>query len=324
LGECCIAIVVVLTLIVAANGFLTADAGESAYRVQGAGGGSASHDAVVVMKDGTEVSGTIIQEDDTHISLRTVFGVSKIPREKIKEIRGGGGAIKGQFEERFKKSAAAKDVAALLELAEWARRQNLTVECERSLRKVLEIDGSNESARNSLGYARLDGKWLEPREVQEKLASGYELVGLDLFSSTRRSKTSPSRPVRTPAGFSSLGAETFMCWNSPRIPGSVAARKSFCVPPMTARKPRSAGNRRADFASRPPNRSGPARPTRSARAPSKFEPTRRWYWWEMSSCAERFARTGGAPGSRMRYPPGSELRRRVGAEQLPDRAGARS
>ncbi|MFN0057520.1 MAG: hypothetical protein ACKVX7_03610 [Planctomycetota bacterium] len=157
---------------------------------------AAEKDAVVVLADGTELNGTIIEETDTHVTLRTPIGVSKIARTKIKEIRSGNPAMKSQFDERFARASSSKDVAALLELAEWARvKKNLNVEYERALRKVIELDADNATARKELGYARLDGKWIEPREVQNLLLKDYELVGLDL---RKRTAPAPNAPKPEP------------------------------------------------------------------------------------------------------------------------------
>ncbi|MGE3165060.1 MAG: DUF1570 domain-containing protein [Planctomycetota bacterium] len=134
--------------------------------------------AVVVLKDGTELTGEIIEETDETIVLRSAFGRSTIQKSRIKEIKRGTNPLREEFEERYVR--AATSVTQLFQLAQWALENNLVVEQRRALGKILELDPNHQGARKALGHARLDGVWLDEQRVVELLRQGYALEGLEL------------------------------------------------------------------------------------------------------------------------------------------------
>ncbi|MFQ5654531.1 MAG: hypothetical protein ACE5GW_07350, partial [Planctomycetota bacterium] len=189
------------TLIVAVLLGLFAGIGMSAAAAPGAGDEDPAQ-ATVVLNDGTEIAGTIVKETDDAVILRSAFGVTTIRRERIKEIRRGNSPLIEEFQERFEEAAARRRPAELLDLAEWAHRKGLEVEWRRTLDKVIEFDPDNTRARSELGHARLDGKWIEEREVEELLGQGYRLKGLELVKPEVGKTPSPKKADKPRKGSS--------------------------------------------------------------------------------------------------------------------------
>ena len=160
--------------------------------------------AVIVLKDGAEISGEIVEETDDYVVIRSLFGKSTIQRTRIKEIRRGTNPLREEFNERFEKAARKKRVPDLFDLARWALDKGLLVENKRALTKVIEIDVDHEGARKALGHARFDGDWVDDTRVDEMLRRGYKLVGLDLV----KKKTGESGSSAKPASGSSAGEKT--------------------------------------------------------------------------------------------------------------------
>ncbi len=142
-------------------------------------------DAVIVLKDGTEVTGKIAKEDDVAVYVRSVFGTQKILRSKIKEIRRGKSPLRDEFETRFTEGVKRKSARLLNELGQWAGEKGLAVEAIRAFEKVIELDSEDATAREALGHARLDGKWIDAKRVRELLGQGYVRDGMDLKPGTK-------------------------------------------------------------------------------------------------------------------------------------------
>lgn len=148
--------------------------------------------AVVVLRDGVELTGSIIEETDDHIVLRTLFGRSTIERARIREIRRGANPLRDEFQQRFERAIERRQVRELLDLARWAQDHQLAVESQRALQKVLEYDPDHADARQRLGHARLDGTWVDEKRVADLLTQGYVLEGLDLV---RRAAAEGAQPA---------------------------------------------------------------------------------------------------------------------------------
>lgn len=134
----------------------------------------------VVLNDGITLTGTLLRETDDEVEIQTVFGKQVIPRSRIEQIIRVENAAREEFQSRYDRASKSKDVAALTELAEWASREKLSVEAQRAWERVIEIEPDHERAREQLGHARLDGKWLDRAAVEDLLRKGYVKVGLDL------------------------------------------------------------------------------------------------------------------------------------------------
>ncbi|MCI0652688.1 MAG: DUF1570 domain-containing protein, partial [Planctomycetes bacterium] len=151
--------------------------------------GAESALVIVVLEEGQELVGEIVAETKTQVTLKTSFGTFTLARDTIKEIRRDVDVVRLEWEERFRRFTESKDVAKLLELADWAGEKGLREERSATLGKVLQLDPANEAAHGGLGHARLDGAWVDEKRVQELLAGGYALEGLELVKKDGASAT---------------------------------------------------------------------------------------------------------------------------------------
>lgn len=142
--------------------------------------GQDSEKAVIVLEDGSEITGQIIEETDDAVVVRSAFGKSTIKRSRIKEIRRGKNPLRTEFLERFERAAKRENVSQLFDLSDWALDNGLIAEQRRALLKIIDIEPNHERARGALGHARLDGEWVNERRVEELVRQGYRLDGLDL------------------------------------------------------------------------------------------------------------------------------------------------
>lgn len=140
----------------------------------------AEETVVIVLEDGTELSGVLVRETDTEVAIRSTFGVTTIDRVKIKEIRRGANPWEKEFDERWARAERAKEAACFLELAEWAREKGLTDGAERAFEEVIALEPDHEAARLGLGHARHEGSWVDADRVAELEREGYVLQGVDL------------------------------------------------------------------------------------------------------------------------------------------------
>lgn len=160
--------------------------------------------AVIVLTDGTELTGEIIEETDDAVVIRSAFGRSTIQKSRIKEIKRGQNPLREEFEDRY--ARAADSVSKLFQVAQWALENNLVVEHRRALGKVIELDSNHMGARKALGHARLDGTWVDEQRVNELLRQGYVLDGLELV---KKAASGPSvNPEGSKPGTTSVGGGT--------------------------------------------------------------------------------------------------------------------
>ncbi|MEE8142563.1 MAG: hypothetical protein V3T77_05645, partial [Planctomycetota bacterium] len=155
--------------------------------------GNAKNQVVVVLKDGLELTGTLIRETDEGVTIRTNVGVSSIERSRILEVRYGVNPYREEFEERFERASRARSAARLFRVAEWAYDKGLQVEWRRTLEKIIEIEPDHISARTDLGHARLAGEWVNRRRSEELQREGYRLEGVELIRAA-----TPAAPRETP------------------------------------------------------------------------------------------------------------------------------
>lgn len=148
----------------------------------------------IVLTDGLVLTGTIVREDDAEVELKTAFGTQKIPRSRIHEIIRVENEHRDEFQRRFDAASKSKSVADLRVVAKWAQGKSLPVEAERAWARIIELDSDHQEAREELGHARLDGKWLDRPAVEDLLRKGYVREGLDLVK--RKSDGSAKTSVR--------------------------------------------------------------------------------------------------------------------------------
>ncbi|MGB1070415.1 MAG: hypothetical protein ACPG1Z_02020, partial [Planctomycetota bacterium] len=133
---------------------------------------------IVVLKDGSEVVGELVEETETEISVKSVFGVTTIESSRIEEVVRGEEVDRREFRKREKSANRRGSAKAFLDLARWAEQRGLSAQSVSAYQRVLELDPENESARIALGWGQTtDGVWKKPSEVKELIAKGWNLSG---------------------------------------------------------------------------------------------------------------------------------------------------
>jgi len=122
---------------------------------------------LIFMENGV-VDGTVIEENETSVKIKSNLGTVEIPRSSIKSIERG----KSWLDVYRQKWMAVDhdDPEARVELALWAKKHGLSKEAELEFEQILEIDPNNATARRNLGYEKLAGRWVQSEEA--KLARG--------------------------------------------------------------------------------------------------------------------------------------------------------
>ena len=147
---------------------------------------------IVVLKDGSEVIGELVDETETEISVKSVFGVTTIESSRIEEVIRGEEVDRREFRKREKSANRRGSAKAFLDLARWAAERGLDTQSKSAYQRALELDPENEPAKIGLGWGQTsDGVWKKPGEVKELISQGWSLVGGELSSP----KESTGRPV---------------------------------------------------------------------------------------------------------------------------------
>jgi len=128
---------------------------------------------VIFLDGGGKVKGTIIEENEDFIIVKTKAGEIPIKRERIERIEYGAG-----FQEEYQRridELDKEDPDAWYELGVWCRMKGYEKEAEDCFRKAIEIDPDHKESREELGYYKLEGKWVTEDEYWR--AQGYEKYG---------------------------------------------------------------------------------------------------------------------------------------------------
>lgn len=74
--------------------------------------------------------------------------------------------------------AAKDDVAAILQVADWAKQHELQTEWRRLMQRVLQLAPSNDVANQAVGNVKHDGRWMSPEkaEILKNRAAGLVAV----------------------------------------------------------------------------------------------------------------------------------------------------
>lgn len=113
---------------------------------------------VFELKDGRTVTGTVLYESDTFLSVRTESGeIITVERVQIVEHR----KQEDKYADYLSRKGKVRDddVAGHLSLADWCITKDLFEESLFHLRKILAVDPNHEDARKKLGYVRIRGDW---------------------------------------------------------------------------------------------------------------------------------------------------------------------
>ena len=75
---------------------------------------------IVVLKDGSEVIGEVIEESEEKISVKSVFGVTSIEMSRVESIIRGAEVSRREFEQRQKRAIRRGSAAGWHSLGRWA------------------------------------------------------------------------------------------------------------------------------------------------------------------------------------------------------------
>jgi hypothetical protein len=120
---------------------------------------------VLVFKDGRQLEGTVVEETDAWVRIKTRFGTQKIDRSQIREILKG--RTKEQEYSERRKALALDDLEGHVALALWCKDQKMLREAKEVWQMVLVIDPTHEAARRELGHIRYKDRWYTPEELEK-------------------------------------------------------------------------------------------------------------------------------------------------------------
>ncbi len=123
---------------------------------------------VLHLTNGGTIEGRIIEQTDTGYRIRTLLGTMVLPRDAVQRIEKKPSVL-DEYDRRLAK--LADTAAAHLELARWCERVGYPAGRRKHLRRVIELDPDNAAARQALGYARKDGKWVRASAARRKPSS---------------------------------------------------------------------------------------------------------------------------------------------------------
>jgi hypothetical protein len=127
-------------------------------------GGPARAD-VVTLKGGKTLEGKVVEQDADHVVVETTFdGRREVPRAEVVKVDTTVPPLREQLAFRL---AGAADVAALTDLAAWAKGKGFQKEVDDVWRKVVALDPRNAKAHKALGHVRVGDAWLTPEEKAE-------------------------------------------------------------------------------------------------------------------------------------------------------------
>ena len=133
----------------------------------------------VFLKNGGIVVGKVVEATATQVRVRTKLGIQTLPRRNVLRIEYKKTPAE-IFAERLK-TVDRKDAAALLELADWAKVNQLRKESMEAYRLVTLVDPNNRKAHEALGHVCFEGMWMSKKDAEtarkardeaEKRASG--------------------------------------------------------------------------------------------------------------------------------------------------------
>jgi hypothetical protein len=127
------------------------------------------HADEVFLKDAGMISGRIVEQTETMVTVDVGGGIMGVPASRVERIVRGRTAL-DDYDERASR-LGPQDVKGWRSLGRWASEQGLSAQSEEAYEKVLAIAPDDPEAREALGFVWLDGRWLT--EEESYLARGY-------------------------------------------------------------------------------------------------------------------------------------------------------
>ena len=120
----------------------------------------------VVLRSGHKIVG-IEHEEKDRIVIETGYGTVAFPRDQVVSVTKGRTPLHA-WPVRYAEIEKSTNPRDFLQLAAWARENDLPRYVEGLLRRVLELDPENAEARAALGFVRHEGKWLTKAELRKE------------------------------------------------------------------------------------------------------------------------------------------------------------
>lgn len=118
---------------------------------------------VVVTTDGKTYEGKILSQDADKVVIETTFeGTKEIPKAQVKSVDDKVPPLRFQLGYRLEQ--AGKDVAALTDLAAWAKAKGFGKEVDVVWEKVVDADPKNVKAHKALGHVLVGAAWMTPEQ----------------------------------------------------------------------------------------------------------------------------------------------------------------
>jgi hypothetical protein len=111
------------------------------------------------LKDGTKITGQVLEDAGGIVRVRTAGGVQEIPRDQVERIEKPKSPIEDYKERRA--TIADSDVPALLELARWCGEVKLPAYKRKTMNEILKACPEHPEAHRDLNQAHVKGKWVE-------------------------------------------------------------------------------------------------------------------------------------------------------------------
>lgn len=123
----------------------------------------------VFLKGGASLSGRIVEETDTMITVDIGAGQVGVAKSRVEKVVKGRSPL-DEFDERAAKLQSG-DVDGWRSLGQWASHQGLSAQSRQAYEKVIATAPDDAVARGGLGYVNVDGRWLTEEEGYK--ARGY-------------------------------------------------------------------------------------------------------------------------------------------------------
>lgn len=149
---------------------------------------------IVVLKDGSEVIGEVIEESEEKISVKSVFGVTSIEMNRVESIIRGAEVSRREFEQRQKRAIRRGSAAGWHSLGRWALERGLQDKATNSFQKALEIDPEHEPSKIALGWGKVEGQWKNPEEAEGLVNKGWRRDGVNLLPPRAGAPAVPKQP----------------------------------------------------------------------------------------------------------------------------------
>lgn len=150
---------------------------------------------IVVLKDGSEVAGEVVEETEQRISVKSVFGVTSIEMDRVESIIRGAEVDRREFDQRQKRALRRGSAAGWYSLGMWAKERGLEEKAMSAFQSAVEIDPNHEPSKIALGWGMVDGQWKNPEEAAALIDKGWRRDGANLFP-PRAGVPAPKKPEK--------------------------------------------------------------------------------------------------------------------------------